>query len=77
MESWQLYLSCDIGSTMNVIMDKLETLVKELPDTVHIEKVMSRLYFLQKIEAGENALEEGRIPSHTEAMKRLSKKWRN
>ncbi len=60
---------------MNVTKEKLETLVKELPDTVDIEEVMYRLYLLEKIEAGEAAIKEGKTLSHDEAMKRLSKKW--
>ena len=58
---------------MNVTKDKLETLIKELPDTVDIEEVMYRLYLLQKIESGEAAIKEGKTVSHDEAMKRLSK----
>ncbi len=62
---------------MNVTKDKLETLIKELPDTVDIEEVMYRLYLLQKIEAGESALKEGQALSHEDAIKRVSKKWHN
>jgi predicted transcriptional regulator len=62
---------------MNVTKEKLETLIKELPDTVDVEEVMYRLYLLQKIEEGEAAIKEGKILSHDEAMKRLSKKWQN
>ena len=62
---------------MNVTKAKLETLIKELPDTVDIEEVMYRLYLFQKIETGEAAIKEGRIFSHEEAIKRLSKKWQN
>ncbi|MEK6777145.1 MAG: hypothetical protein AABY87_09715 [bacterium] len=62
---------------MNVTKSKLETLIKELPDNVDIEEVMYRLYLLQKIEAGEAAVKEGKTLSHDEAMKRLSKKWQD
>lgn len=62
---------------MNITKEKLETLIKELPDTVDVEEVMYRLYLLQKIEAGEAAIKEGKTLSHDEAMKRLSKKWQN
>jgi len=57
---------------MNVTKEKLETLIKELPDTVGVDEVMYRLYLLQKIEAGEAAIKEKNILSHDEAMKRLS-----
>lgn len=62
---------------MNISKSKIETLLKELPKKVDIEEVMYRLYLLQKIEAGEADIREGRVLSHKVAMKRLSKKWRN
>ncbi len=62
---------------MFISKSKLETLFKELPDEVDIEEVMYRLYLLQKIEAGETDVQEGRVLSHNEAMKRVSKKWQN
>ena len=62
---------------MNVAKDKLETLIKDLPDSVDIEEVMYRIMVLQKIEAGEAAIKEGKTLSHDEALERLSKKWRN
>ncbi len=62
---------------MNITKEKLETLIKELPDTVDVEEVMYRLCLLQKIEEGEAAIKEGKTLSHDEAMKRLSKKWQN
>lgn len=62
---------------MNISKSKIETLLKELPEKVDIEEVMYRLYLLQKIEAGEADIREGRVLSHKVAMKRLLKKWRN
>ncbi len=62
---------------MNVTKEKLETLIKELPDTVDIEDVMYRLYLLQKIEIGDAAVKAGNTATHEEALKRLSKKWQN
>lgn len=38
---------------------------------------MYRIYLLQKIEAGEKDIAEGRALSHKEAAERLSKKWQN
>lgn len=62
---------------MNISKAKLETLFKELPENVDIEEVMYRLYLLQKIEAGERDIKEGRTLSHKDAMERLSGKWQN
>jgi len=60
---------------MNISKSKLEVLIKELPDNVDIEEVMYRLYLLQKIEAGEMDIQEGKTLSHEDALERLSKKW--
>ena len=62
---------------MEILKSKLEGLLKELPDKVDIEDVMYRIYLLQKIEAGEGDIAEGKIFSHKDAMERLSKKWQN
>ena len=56
---------------------ELEKLVQELPDTIDIEEVMYRLYLLQKIQAGEADIQEGRVLSHTQVKERLSRKWHN
>ncbi|MBI3604721.1 MAG: hypothetical protein HY202_01690 [Nitrospirae bacterium] len=62
---------------MNIAKSRLESLFKELPDVVDTEEVMYRLYLLEKIEAGETDIKEGKILSHTNAMKRLSEKWQS
>lgn len=62
---------------MNISKSKLETLFKELPENIDIEEVMYRLYLIQKIEAGERDIQEGRTLSHKDDMERLSKKWQN
>lgn len=62
---------------MNITKDKLAILIKDLPDMVDIGEVMYRLLLLQKIEAGDAAINEGKTLSHNESMKRLSKKWQN
>ena len=62
---------------MIITKEKLETLIKELPDTVDIEDVMYRLYLLQKIETGDAAIKAGNTLTHEETLTRLSKKWQN
>ena len=54
---------------MNIAKSRLEKLFKELPDVVDTEEVMYRLYLLEKIEAGEADIREGKILSHGDAMK--------
>jgi hypothetical protein len=62
---------------MQILKSQLEGLLKELPDKVNIDAIMYRIYLLKKIEAGETDIKEGRMLSHKDAMKRLSKKWQN
>jgi len=62
---------------MEILKSKLEGLLKELPEKVDIEDVMYRLYLLQKMEAGEKDVAEGRTSAHKDAVERLSKKWQN
>lgn len=62
---------------MEILKSKLEGLLRELPEKVDVEDVMYRLYLLQKIEAGEKDIAEGRTLTHKDAVDRLSKKWQN
>ncbi len=62
---------------MEILKSKLEGLLKDLPEKVDVEDVMYRLYLLQKIEAGEKDVAEGRTLPHKGAVERLSKKWQN
>lgn len=64
------------GGTMNISKAKLETFLGDLPEQVDTEEVMYRLYLLQKIEAGEADIAEGRVLSHEEVVQRLTRKWR-
>jgi len=61
---------------MNITKAKLETFFEDLPEQVDTEEVMYRLYLLEKIEAGEADIAEGRVLSHEEAVQRLTRKWR-
>ena len=62
---------------MQILKSQIEVLLRELPDKVDIDDVMYRIYLLKKIEAGETDINEGKMLSHKDAIKRLSKKWRN
>jgi predicted transcriptional regulator len=64
-------------SVVEILKSKLEDLLKELPEKVDIEDVMYRIFLLEKIEAGEKDIEEGRTFTHREAMERLSRRWQN
>lgn len=62
---------------MNVSKTKLKSILEEYPESVDIEDLMYRLYLLEKIEAGEKDIKNGKTLSHAEAVERLSGKWQN
>ena len=47
--------------------------IQTLPDDSSYEDIMEKLYFMQKVETGLKDVEEGRVVSHEEVKKRLSK----
>ena len=48
------------GKRVQILKPKLEDLLKGLPEKVDVEDVMYRIYLLQKIEAGEKDISEGK-----------------
>ncbi|WP_136524022.1 hypothetical protein [Geomonas ferrireducens] len=60
---------------MHIAKAKLESFLEDLPEQVDTEEVMYRLYLLEKIEAGETDIAEGRSLSHEEAVQRLKRRW--
>ena len=56
---------------------QLQQFVHDLPDTVEADEVMYRLYLMQKIEEGEEAIRQGHIISHDELRSRLAKRCLN
>lgn len=61
---------------MNISKRALESCIAEMPDVIDTDEVMHRLYLLQKIEAGEADIRNGKTLPHDEAVQRLSQKWR-
>lgn len=61
---------------MQMARATIESCIASLPDVVDSEDVMYRLYLLEKIEAGEKDLREGKTASHDIVMERFSAKWR-
>jgi len=62
---------------MNISKRAIESCVAEMPDVIDTDEVMHRLYLLQKIEAGEADIRDGKTLPHDEAVQRLSQKWRD
>ena len=52
---------------------ELEKLFQELPEMIEVEDVMYRLYVFQKIQEGEQDIQEGQTLSHPQALEKLSK----
>jgi hypothetical protein len=53
--------------------DALET-IEKLPDDADMDEIMYRLYVLDKIRKGQEAIEQGRTTS-SEALKREIESW--
>jgi len=62
---------------MNISKRAIESCIAEMPDVIDTDEVMYRLYLLQKIEAGEADIRDGKTLPHDEAVQRLSQKWRD
>jgi hypothetical protein len=63
--------------TQQIPKVELEKLFQELPEMIDVEDVMYRLYVFQKIQEGEQDIQEGRIFSHHQVVERLSEKWKS
>ena len=46
---------------MNISKRAIESCIAEMPDIIDTDEVMHRLYLLQKIEAGEADIRDGKI----------------
>ncbi|OGC01332.1 hypothetical protein A2V82_10885 [candidate division KSB1 bacterium RBG_16_48_16] len=53
---------------MTIAKEKVVEIVNDLPDQVDIDEVMYRLYLMQKLEAGERDVQEGRLISHDQVV---------
>jgi predicted transcriptional regulator len=47
--------------------------IENLPDDSSYEDIMERLFFLQKVESGLKDIKDGKVISHEEVKKRLSR----
>lgn len=58
---------------MTIAKQQVLELIKDLPDEVDIDELIYRLYLMQKLEAAEEDVSEGRFVSHEEVVKETSK----
>jgi hypothetical protein len=62
---------------MQIAKVELEKIIRDLPEIVDMDEVIYQLYLLQKIEAGEQDIRNGKVLSHEKATQRLIKKWQS
>ncbi len=58
---------------MTIAKQQVLELIKDLPDEVDIDELIYRLYLMQKLEAAEEDVRQGRLVSHEEVVKETSK----
>ncbi|MDK9718516.1 MAG: hypothetical protein OEL57_11515 [Trichlorobacter sp.] len=56
---------------------QLEQFVHNLPDQIDADELMYRIYLMQKIEAGEQAILQGKTVTHEELCTRMTKRCAN
>ena len=59
---------------MTVAKSKIENILEKMPAVINVDDLIYQLYLLEKLEEGEDDIREGRILSHEQAIKRISKK---
>ncbi|MDF2935412.1 MAG: hypothetical protein K0Q90_785 [Paenibacillaceae bacterium] len=59
-----------------MLKDDLKQIIDNLPDDCSLEDIQYTLYVRKKIQQGQDDLNEGRIVTHEEMEKRMSK-WLN
>ena len=58
---------------MQTVKQEVVRMVSNLPDEVGYDEIMSEIYFRQKVDKSLKQIEEGKVISHEEAKKRISK----
>jgi hypothetical protein len=61
--------------TMNVAKSEVQHLLNNMPDECDIEDLHYRLYVLEKIKRGQEAVKNGETLTQDEVRDRISKKW--
>lgn len=62
---------------MQVAKDEVLELVNQMPEECDIQDLQYRLYVLDKIKRGQEALKQGRTVSHEDVKARMSAKWQS
>jgi len=60
---------------MNVAKSEVQHLLNNMPDECDIEDLHYRLYVLEKIKRGQEAVKNGQTLTQDEVRDRIAKKW--
>ena len=58
---------------MTVVKEQVVEMVERLPDDSTIDDILDEIYFKSQVDAGLKELDEGKVISHEEVERRLSK----
>jgi len=58
---------------MDTAKEQVQQILEELPENASLEDIQYHIYVRQKIEQGLEDVEAGRVVSHAEVQRRLSK----
>ena len=58
---------------MTVVKEQVVKMVERLPDDFTIDDILDEIYFKSQVDAGLKELDEGKVISHEEVERRLSK----
>ena len=58
---------------MTVVKEQVVEMVERLPDDFTIDDILDEIYFKSQVDAGLKELDEGKVISHEEVERRLSK----
>ena len=64
-------------TTMNIAKEDVQNLLNNMPDECDIEDLHYRLYVLEKIKRGQEAIEKGDTLTQDEVRNRMAKKWQS
>ena len=62
---------------METVKDAVIQMIHVMPDSISINDIMAELYFREKVDAGLQALDEGRGIKHQEAKDRIKRLMNN
>jgi len=58
---------------VTVVKEQVVEMVERLPDDFTIDDILDEIYFKSQVDAGLKELDEGKVISHEEVERRLSK----